>query len=101
MRISRGAGKFDLTDDAVKHQEVEDARFEAQEGAGNFAGLDFGEYLGTRPEIGFTRMLLNFAFEPQYPFKPDTRRNFRKGFVLAVVVFTAFIAWLLWFNVIR
>lgn len=85
----------------MKHEKVEDARFEAQEGAGNFANLDFGGYLGRRPEIGFTRMLLNFAFEPQYPFKPDARRNFRKGFVLAVVVFTAFIAWLLWFNVIQ
>lgn len=85
----------------MEHQEVEDARFEAQEGAGSFAGLDFGEYLRTRPEIGFTRMLLNFALEPQGPFKPDARRNFRKGFVLAVMVFTAFIAWVLWFNVIR
>lgn len=85
----------------MKHEKVEDTRFEAQEGAGNFAGLDFGDYLGTRPEIGFTRMLLNVAFESQYRLKPDARRNFRKGFVLAVVVFTAFIAWLLWFNVIR
>jgi hypothetical protein len=90
-----------MTEDTVKLEDLEDERFEAKEGARNCAPLNFGGYVETRPEIGLTWMLLNLALEPQDPFKPDARRNFRKGFVLATVFSAAFIAWLLWFNVIR
>jgi hypothetical protein len=85
----------------VKHESVAGERSEVQEGSGNFADLNFGDYLETRPEIGLTRFLLNLALEPQNPFKPDARRNFRKRFIVATVFSAVFIAWLVWFNVIR
>jgi hypothetical protein len=85
----------------VKYDSVTDERSEVQEGSGNFAGLNFGDHLETRPEVGLTRFLLNLALEPQNPFKPDARRSFRKGFVLATLFSAVFLVWLLWFNVIR
>jgi hypothetical protein len=99
--MSQGAGKFDLTEDAVKYESVTDERSDAKEGSGNFAGLNFGDYLETRSEVGLTRFLLNLALEPQNPFKPDARRNYRKGFILATVFSALFIAWFVWFNVFR
>lgn len=69
--------------------------------ATNTVELDLAAYLDRRPEIGFARMLLNFALEPQDPFKPETRRSFRKGFVIAVVFWSMLAGWFLWFNLIR
>lgn len=85
----------------MRQGKVKDARFEAQEESGNSAGLNFSDYLETRPEVGLTRMLLNLVLEPQEPFKRDARRNFRRGFILATVFSAALIAWFVWFNVIR
>jgi hypothetical protein len=85
----------------VKIEDRKDTGFEPQHGSGDCADLSFTDYLNTRPEIGLTRMLLNLALEPANPFKPDARRNFRKGFVLFTVFSAAFIAWFVWFNVIR
>jgi hypothetical protein len=90
-----------MTEDTARHGKVKNSRFEAEEGSGNCAPLNFGGYVETRPEIGLTRMLLNLVLEPQDPFKPDARRNFRKGFVLATVFSAGFIVWFIWFNVIR
>jgi hypothetical protein len=90
-----------MTEDTVRHGKVKDPRFETEKGSGNCAPLNFGGYVETRPEIGLTRMLLNLVLEPQDPFKPDARRNFRKGFVLATVFSAGFIVWFIWFNVIR
>jgi hypothetical protein len=90
-----------MTENAVKHGKVKDQRSEAVDRLGNCSTMSFGDYLRTRSEIGLTRMLIDLALEPQDPFKPDARRNFRKGFVLATVFSTAFIAWFFWFNVIR
>jgi hypothetical protein len=85
----------------VKIEDRKDTGFEPQHVSGDCADLGFTDYLDTRPETGLTRMLLNLALEPANPFKPDGSRNFRKGFGLVTVFSAAFIAWLVWFNVIR
>ncbi len=59
------------------------------------------EYLDTRPELGLRRMLANLALEPRDPFKPEGRRTFRKGFIMAAFFLTAFVAWFAWFNLVR
>lgn len=69
--------------------------------ATNSDELDLSAYLDARPEIGFPKMLLNFALEPPDPFKPNVRRTFRKGYVIAVVFCSLLAGWFLWFNLIR
>ena len=44
------------------------------------------EYLSRRPDLGLEKMLLNLALEPASPFDPQARRNFKKGFVLFLLI---------------
>lgn len=56
------------------------------------------EYLSQRPDWGLDKMLLNLALEPASPFDPKGRRNFRKGFVLFLLVVTGLTATFVYFN---
>jgi len=44
------------------------------------------QYLSRRPDLGLEKMLLNLALEPASPFDPQARRNFKKGFVLVLLI---------------
>jgi hypothetical protein len=56
------------------------------------------EYLSRRPDLGLDKMLLNLAREPAGPFDPKGRKNFRKGFVLLLLVATGLTATFVYFN---
>jgi len=56
------------------------------------------EYLSQRPDWGLDKMLLNLALEPASPFDPKGRRNFRKGFVLLLLVPSGLAATFVYFN---
>lgn len=58
------------------------------------------DYLEARAECGLGRMLANLALAPPDPFKPKARRRAKKGFVIIVFTVVAFVAWLVWFNLI-
>ncbi|MGH9396167.1 MAG: hypothetical protein ACRD18_04880 [Terriglobia bacterium] len=62
---------------------------------------DLAGYLDARMECGLGRMLANLALEPRNPFKPKARRKAKKGFVMNGIFLVAFIAWFVWFNLIR
>jgi hypothetical protein len=85
----------------MERKELKNNPTEAKQAADVSAQLKLADYLDGRPEIGFYRMLVNLALEPREPFKPDGRRTARKGFVVALVFAAAFVAWFVWFNVIR
>jgi hypothetical protein len=81
--------------------EIEDAGLESKQGAATAEQLSFAAYVAARPEIGLGKMLRNLALEPQDPFKRDRPRAFRRGFVIVVLFSAVFVAWFVWFNVIR
>jgi hypothetical protein len=56
------------------------------------------QYLSRRPDLGLEKMLLNLALEPASPFDPQARRNFKKGFVLALLIALGLAATFLYFN---
>jgi len=49
-------------------------------------------------DLGLDKMLLNLALEPASPFDPQARRNFKKGFVLALLIASGLAATFLYFN---
>ena len=55
-------------------------------------------YLSRRPDLGLEKMLLNLALEPASPFDPQARRNFKKGFVLALLIALGLVATFFYFN---
>ena len=55
-------------------------------------------YLSRRPDLGLEKMLLNLALEPASPFDPQARRNFKKGFVLFLLVVLGLAATFFYFN---
>ena len=85
----------------MKNAKSEGVGTEREQQATNSAELNLAAYLDARPEIGFTKMLLDLALEPQEPFKADARRPFRKSFVIAVVFCSILVGWFVWFNLIR
>ena len=56
------------------------------------------QYLSRRPDLGLDKMLLNLGLEPASPFDPQARRNFKKGFVLALLIALGLAATFLYFN---
>ncbi len=58
----------------------------------------FEDYFRSRPDIGFTKMLLDLAFEPRNPFKPWEPRKAKKGFVVAVLFLLVACAWFGYFS---
>jgi hypothetical protein len=56
------------------------------------------DYLSGRPDVGLDKTLLNLALEPPNPFDPGGRRNFRKGFVLAMFVALGLAGTFVYFN---
>ena len=56
------------------------------------------QYLSRRSDLGFDTMLLKWALEPASPFDPKGRGNFRKGFVLVVLVALGLAATFVYFN---
>ena len=58
------------------------------------------QYLSRRPDLGLETMLLNLALEPASPFDPKGRRNFRKGFVLFLLVVAGLTATFVYFNLL-
>ena len=56
------------------------------------------QYLSRRSDLGLDKMLLNLALEPASPFDPKGRRNFRKGFVLFLLVVTGLTATFVYFD---
>lgn len=56
------------------------------------------EYLSRRPDLGLDKMLLNMALQPANPFDLLGRRNFRKGFVLVMLVALGLAATFAYFN---
>lgn len=55
-------------------------------------------YLSRRPDLGLDKMLLNLALEPANPFDPQGRRNFRKGFALAIFLALGLVGSFVYFN---
>ncbi len=53
----------------------------------------FEDYFSSRPDIGFTKMLLDLVLEPRNPFKPWEPRKAKKGFVVAVLFLLVACAW--------
>ena len=56
------------------------------------------QYLSQRPDCGLDKMLLNLALDPASPFDPKGRRNFRKGFILLLLVASGLAATFVYFN---
>ena len=56
------------------------------------------QYLSRRPDLGLDKRLLNLALEPASPFDPKARRNFKKGFVLALLIALGLAATFFYFN---
>jgi hypothetical protein len=56
------------------------------------------QYLSRRPDLGLDKMLLNLALEPASPFDPQARRNFKKGFVLAILIVLGLAATFFYFD---
>ena len=56
------------------------------------------KYLSRRPDLGLEKMLLNLALEPASPFDPQARRNFKKGFVLAILIALGLAVTFFYFN---
>jgi hypothetical protein len=56
------------------------------------------QYLSRRPDLGLEKMLLNLALEPASPFDPQARRNFKKGFVLVLLIALGLAATFFYFN---
>ncbi len=61
----------------------------------------FIKYFGSRPDIGFRKMLLDIGFSPSNPFKPWEPRKPKKGFVAAAVCLFALFAWFTYFSLTR
>ena len=55
-------------------------------------------YLSRRPDLGLEKMLLNLTLEPASPFDPQARRNFKKGFVLALLIGLGLAGTFFYFN---
>jgi hypothetical protein len=55
-------------------------------------------YLSRRPDLGLEKMLLNLALEPASPFDPQARRNFKKGFVLFLLIVLGLASTFVYFN---
>jgi hypothetical protein len=94
MQVNEMARVMEHTSPEEKQVKTRQKAFTAQE-------ANLAEYLGARPEIGITKMLLNLGLEPQDPFKPEEGRRARKGLVVAALFFVALFAWFVWFSVIR
>lgn len=58
----------------------------------------FEDYFRSRPDIGFTKMLLDLVLEPRNPFKPWEPRKAKKGFVVAVLFLLVACAWFGYFS---
>lgn len=56
------------------------------------------QYLSRRSELGLDTMLLNLALQPASPFDPKGWGNFRKGFVLFLLVAIGLAATFVYFN---
>ena len=55
-------------------------------------------YLSRLPDLGLEKLLLNLALEPASPFDPQARRNFKKGFVLFLLIVLGLTATFIYFN---
>jgi hypothetical protein len=55
-------------------------------------------YLSRRPDLGLDKMLLNLVLEPANPFDPQGRRNFKKGFALAIFLALGLAGTFVYFN---
>ena len=62
---------------------------------------NFHEYFKSRPDIGFGKLLHDFAFEPRDPFKPWEPRRWRKGYLAAVLVLSLAVAWFFYWNILN
>lgn len=58
----------------------------------------FEDYFNSRPDIGFTKMLLDLVLEPRNPFKPWEPRKAKKGFVVSVLFLLVACAWFGYFS---
>lgn len=58
----------------------------------------FGTYFMTRPDVGFSKLLLDLALDPRDPFKPWEHRKLKKGFLAVVLFVVAAIAWFVYFS---
>jgi capsular polysaccharide biosynthesis protein len=56
------------------------------------------QYLSRQSDLGLDKMLLNLALEPASPFDPQARRNFKKGFVLALLIALGLAVTFFYFN---
>jgi hypothetical protein len=59
------------------------------------------EYFKGRPDFGLSKLLTNWALQPQNPFAPEAQRKARRGFVLAASLIAATLGWFAWFNLAR
>ena len=59
------------------------------------------EYLKSRPDIGFRKLLLDVALEARDPFKSWEPRKLKKGFVAAVLVVLLAAAWFGYWNILN
>lgn len=58
----------------------------------------FEDCFNSRPDIGFTKMILDLVLEPRNPFKPWEPRKAKKGFVVAVLFLLLACAWFGYFS---
>ena len=56
------------------------------------------QYLSRRPDLGLEKVLLNLALGPASPFDPQARRNFKKGFVLFLLIVSGLASTFVYFN---
>ena len=59
------------------------------------------EYFGSRPDIGFGKLLLDVALEARDPFKPWEPRKLNKGFLAAVLVLLLAAGWFGYWNILN
>lgn len=58
----------------------------------------FGDYFKSRPDVGFSKLLLDLALDPRDPFKPWERRRWKKGFVGVLLFLLAALGWFGYFS---
>ncbi len=82
----------------MRHLAEQNSQFAAPNEAAREVHHALLQYLSRRPDLGFDKMLLNMALQPANPFNPQGRRNFRKGFVLVMLVALGLAATFAYFN---
>ena len=58
----------------------------------------FGNYFKSRPDVGFSKLLLDLTLDPRDPFKPWEQRKLRKGFVASALLLLVALAWFGYFS---